>query len=175
MIILITGGIKSGKSSFALQKAEAMQEKNDLYFLATAVDMDREIQERIKIHKKSRGPSWNTIEEPIDLKKAFSLVPDKSTVLLDCLTLWLGNILHDQEKILFSDIEKNMKNILSLINKKKLNVIFVTNEVGWGIIPENELGRIYQDLLGKLNQLIAESADEVHLMVSGINIKIKGV
>ncbi len=175
MIILITGGIKSGKSRFALKQAEAMQEKNDLYFLATAVGMDREIEERIKLHQKSRGPSWKTIEEPLDLIKAFSAVPDKSIVLLDCLTLWLGNRLHDQEKILFSDIEKNIKNVLSLINKKKLNVIFVTNEVGWGIIPDNELGRIYQDLLGKLNQLIADSADEVYLMVSGLNIKIKGV
>ncbi len=179
MIILITGGIKSGKSNFALELTESLRQsirqRKKAYFLATAVPMDREIQERIKIHQKNRGSSWETIEEPLNIIEAFDSIPDKSVLLLDCLTLWIANLIHEKtsEKILFTDIEKRIKDVLVLIKKKKLKAVFVTNEVGSGIIPENKLSRFYGDALGKLNQIIAGSADEVYMMVCGISMKIK--
>lgn len=179
MITLITGGIKSGKSNFALRLAETQKQRGTrkqqgkLYFIATAVHIDDEMKERIRIHKKNRSSEWTTIEEPKDLGAALTKVPEKSIILIDCLTLWLGNLLSSKEEVTFPLLEKKIGSILSLIRKNKISAIFISNEVGSGIIPDNKLSRIYGDLLGKLNQIIAQSADEVYLMVSGISIKIK--
>lgn len=176
MITLITGGIKSGKSDFALCRAEKTQKKNNFCFIATALPVDEEIRKRIEKHRKKRKKFWKTIEEPENIDKVFQTLPQKSTVLVDCVTLWAGNIICRPE-MTSADLEKAEKKIdkiISVIKEKDMKVFFITNEVGCGIIPENKLSRGYIDFLGKINQKIARSADEVYLMVAGIDLKVKG-
>lgn len=176
MITLITGGIKSGKSQFALEYTKKMRKKDFLYFIATATALDDEMRERISKHQQERNKSvWRTIEEPVNLVKAILDIPDKSTLLIDCITLWLNNRLFEKkdEYPSYSEVEKEIKKLISLINKKNINATFVSNEVGWGIIPENKLSRLYNDYLGKLNQIVASLSSQVYLMVSGIDMKIK--
>lgn len=176
MITLITGGIKSGKSDFALSLAEKSQKKENFYFLATALPVDKEIRERIRKHKIKRKKFWKTVEEPENIDRVFQNLPLESTVLVDCITLWVGNIMSklESDTIDFKKIEKKIKNMIVLVREKDIRVFLVTNEVGWGIIPANKLSRIYEDYLGKLNQMLAEYADEVYLMVAGISVKLKG-
>ncbi len=175
MITLITGGIKSGKSDFALSLAEDISDRENLYFLATAQPMDAEMAERIEKHKANRKECWNTIEEPEAIAQAIEALPDGCTVLIDCITLWLNNILGEMEidEVDYDEIKEKLEKIVYIMEKKSLSVIFVTNEVGSGIIPDNKLSRIYIDILGKVNQVISGYADEVYWMVSGISVKVK--
>ncbi|MFH1414574.1 MAG: bifunctional adenosylcobinamide kinase/adenosylcobinamide-phosphate guanylyltransferase [Elusimicrobiota bacterium] len=175
MITLITGGIKSGKSNFALSLVEKSRDNKNLYFLATAQPLDPEMTERIERHKTNRKDYWKTIEEPEDLTGAIESIPVGSTVLIDCVTLWLINILGKMEldSMGFEEIKNRMEKTIAAVKEKQLNAIFITNEVGSGIIPENKLARLYGDIIGKINQLISSKADEVYWMVSGVDVKIK--
>jgi len=189
-IIFITGGARSGKSSFGLKLAEDRlkeifgDESNSgatfirplKAYIATAQAFDEEIKERIERHKKQRGKDWYTVEEPVDIVRALNELRDYPVILLDCLTLWISNLILNN-----LDIEKEIRRFLDAIKSSTFNpqpcssiLLIVSNEVGMGIVPENELARRFRDLAGVLNQEVAEIADEVYFMVSGIPVKIKG-
>lgn len=165
MITLITGGVKSGKSSFALKLSENFKKKA---FIATGVAFDEEMKKRIEKHKQERV-GFDTFEEPVEIYKVIESLNQKYEVaILDCLTTYLGNIFYYEK-----DIENYTKKLIDSLKRVNYNLIIVTNEVGWGIIPENKLSRKYVDSLGLLNKKVASLSDNVYLMVSGIGVKIK--
>lgn len=167
-ITLITGGARSGKSRFAeeLARKSALGGMGmPLFYIATGEPLDKEMQERIKKHKKQRGNIWKTIEEPKNVSLVLSRVPS-GVVVIDCVTLWVNN--HN------GNIRKEVQKTLMIAKKSKFSTIIVTNEVGCGIVPENELARRYRDTLGMVNQMIAKKADTVYMMCSGIPVCIKG-
>ncbi len=169
-IVFITGGARSGKSSFALD--EASKVKGQKAYIATAEALDDEMKLRIEKHKIDRGDDWDTYEEPLNVSDILSKIDNKyEAVVLDCLTLWLSNVMHKTESP-----EVEIKGLAdALQSSKEASVIYiVTNEIGMGIVPDNELAREFRDLAGFLNQEIAGLADEVYLVTSGIPIKIKG-
>ncbi len=166
-ITFITGGQRSGKSSFAQRLAE---EKSDApIYLATAHIWDDDFNTRVERHKRDRGNNWQTIEEEIFLSK---YIFTGKTVLLDCITLWLTNIFYQNK----NDVDKSLEIAKSEWDKfieHEFNLIVVSNELGMGVHPENEIARKFADLQGWMNQYIAKSADKVILMVSGIPVNIK--
>lgn len=173
-VVLISGGIRSGKSSFALKKAKELPGKK--VFLAVAQPIDKEMIERIKRHQQERGSQWVTIEEPLEIaKKLKELIKDHQVILVECLTTWVGNMLyHIQNKDLIEERFKQLTKLLKQNLKKKMaNIFIVTNETGLGIVPDNLLAREYLELLGKLNQMIVEISDEVYFMIAGLPLKLK--
>ena len=176
-VILVTGGARSGKSLFAQELAERLG--SEKIFVATCPVMDEELKERVEKHKKQREDrGWQTIEETVDLERVLGDVVRHDVVLIDCLTLWISNLLHhfmDQGIHLTEDHVSQLCRKVLLVSKKALGtVIMVTNEVGMGIVPVNPLARKYRDLLGRCNQVMAQGADEVIFMISGIPMRIKG-
>lgn len=172
MIIFITGGVRSGKSDFAQRLAE--QRQGPRVYLATAQAMDDEMKDRIQNHKVKRGDRWDTLEEHIYIGRALQAAKnDYDTILLDCLTLWMSNILCQGSagEAMLSDVTEAFFKSLDSFSK---TLIVVSNEVGMGIVPDNSLARTYRDQLGYVNQRMAARADEVYLLVSGIPVKIKG-
>lgn len=172
-IVLITGGARSGKSSFAEELASTLEK--DIIFLATAEALDKEMADRIRRHKAKRSRTWKTVEEPININVLNKFKNFEGTVILDCITLWLSNMIHkfgtkEAEDRILGDI----RTLLKTVKTSKFTLIVVSNELGMGIVPENRLGREFRDIAGKCNQLIARIADEVYLMISGIKLKIKG-
>ena len=166
-IILITGGQRSGKSKKAEELALSLSE-NPVY-MATAHIWDEEFQERVRKHQERRGPQWTNIEEERNL----SLHDMKGrVVVIDCVTLWLTNFFFAND----SDVDKSLEEAKAEFDKfttLDATYIFVTNEIGLGGVSENAVQRKFSDLQGWMNQYIAEKADEVILMVSGIEMKIK--
>lgn len=169
-IIFITGGVRSGKSQFALKLAQNFP--GPKAYLATAQALDNEMAERIQRHKKNRPKDWQTLEEPLQLAEVIQEYGDRfRLILLDCLTLWISNCLMakwEEKKIL-----KGAAQLLKVSRGKRCSVIFVSNEVGLGIVPDNPSARAFRDLSGLIHQRVARQADEVYLMVSGIPQKIK--
>jgi len=177
-LIFITGGARSGKSNFAEKMAISLG-KSVAYF-ATGQPLDKEMTHRIKKHKNKRPTEWETYEEPFEISELVSrLGVKKEVIIIDCLTLLASNLLLKkenkagdpqwQEEILL-EIEK----LAEISYKVPAQVIIVSNEVGMGLVPDNTLGRVYRDILGRANSIIANKADEVFMMVSGIPLKIKG-
>jgi len=169
VLTLIGGGARSGKSRFALELAGARFERPA--FVATAEAHDEEMKERIRIHQAERGPGWTTVEEPLDLPGALETAAKTCDgCVVDCLTLWLSNVLlspgHDEE----GEIDRLLSQLESWTGPP---VILVTNEVGCGIVPENALARRYRDLAGGLNQRVAALADEAYWMAFGVPIDLK--
>jgi adenosylcobinamide kinase/adenosylcobinamide-phosphate guanylyltransferase len=166
-IILITGGQRSGKSKKAEELALSLSE-NPVY-MATAHIWDEEFQERVRKHQERRGPQWTNIEEERNL----SLHDMKGrVVVIDCVTLWLTNFFFAND----SDVDKSLEEAKAEFDQfttPDATYIFVTNEIGLGGVSENAVQRKFSDLQGWMNQYIAEKADEVILMVSGIEMKIK--
>ncbi|PJZ26408.1 bifunctional adenosylcobinamide kinase/adenosylcobinamide-phosphate guanylyltransferase [Leptospira hartskeerlii] len=174
-LTLITGGCRSGKSRFALEKANSVSGKK--IFLATCPRIDPEMDERIQRHQKERT-AWHTIEEELQLSPVFDSMMPESIVLLDCLSLWINNLMFDSNNKNQNLTQESVKDTCSelgkhILNSQAKNVILVTNEVGMGIVPENKQGRMYRDLLGICNQTFASIASEVYFLVSGIPIRIK--
>jgi adenosylcobinamide kinase / adenosylcobinamide-phosphate guanylyltransferase len=170
-LILITGGCRSGKSQFALDYANRHFHKK--LYLATCEALDEEMVKRIEDHKKRRGLDWQTVEEPIKIAEAIRQHEnDVEVILLDCTTLWLSNLLMRQK----SDhkIMEEVSRLMDTVKKGQPSLIFVSNEVGMGIVPVEPLGRRFRDLSGMANQKIAEAAQTVIFMVSGIPIFLKG-
>ena len=171
MVIFVTGGARGGKSDFAQGLAEKLEGKR--LFLATAQALDDEMRQRIEKHQEKRGTRWDTLEEPIHLGRALRSVNDSyKTILVDCFTVWMSNLLlgyPDQDE----KISKIVDDFFSSIDEFKGTIVIVSNEVGMGIVPENELARQYRDQLGFLNQRIARRADEVYALISGISVRIK--
>ncbi len=170
-MIFITGGCRSGKSRYALQFAN--QHFSKKLFLATCEVLDEEMAQRVENHKKARGPEWQTIEEPIEIaNKITKYGNDAGVILIDCLTLWLYNLLMrwDNDLRMIEETEK----LINVIKQSQTSFILVSNEVGMGIVPSDPLSRRYRDLLGTMNQRVAEALDTVIFMVSGIPIFLKG-
>jgi adenosylcobinamide kinase/adenosylcobinamide-phosphate guanylyltransferase len=171
ILTLVTGGIKSGKSSWAQQQAERLS--GTRAFVATAQALDDEMKDRIAKHRQARGDAWVTFEEPKDLVSLMDDITGRfDIVLIDCLTIWLSNLL----TICQMDEEAAVRQIAGLsacFSRTSSRVFVISNETGMGIIPADPLSRLYQRLLGSLNSEVAAAADEVYLMVSGIPVKIK--
>ena len=168
-IVLVGGGARSGKSRFALELAE--QRFRRRAFVATAQPLDSEMDGRIRQHQQDRGPGWTTIEAPLDLVGALSRQGGGFDVLVvDCLTIWLSNVLLDPERNAEEEIDSLVQ---CLSDCGTLSVVLVTNEVGSGIVPDNELAREFRDLAGVLNQRVAQTADEVYWMAFGIPVAVK--
>jgi len=175
-IVLITGGCRSGKSDFALQKAKKMA--GSRLFIATSPVTDIEMEDRIKKHKEVRGKqNWQTVEEEIEIIRELELNPDKSVILIDCLTLWINNLMYAAgcKKKTFGDdqVFKLCDNLMAVAGRCEGTVIIVTNEVGMGIVPEDRQTRMFRDLVGRANQTIAARSDEVYLVTCGIPVRIK--
>lgn len=184
-IIFFTGGSRSGKSSFAEEYIYENQYKNKIYF-ATAIAFDEEMKDRIKRHIERRGSTWRTIE---GYKNLVSLIQDDidnvDIILFDCVTNFVSNYMImnrdiDWDNVTLSfvqeiedKIEEEIFNFLKFIKTKECDCVFVTNEVGSGLIPDYPLGRYFRDICGRINQLIAKNSDEAYLVVSGIKVKIK--
>jgi len=166
-IILITGGQRSGKSSHAQELA--LQLSANPVYLATSRIWDEEHKQRILRHQADRGPEWTNIEEEKQLSK-HNL--EGRVVLIDCITLWLTNFFFDNQSNIDQSLQEAKDEFSQFINQDA-TFIFVTNEIGLGGMPENELQRKFTDLQGWMNQYFAKKADEVFLMVSGISLKVK--
>jgi len=177
-LVLITGGVRSGKSTFAQNMAEGFGKK--ITFIATAQPLDKEMKQRIESHKANRPKHWETREEPCQVAKVISKTGQNTDVILvDCLGLLVSNLMQDYQEKVFSNlladnIIKNIQEIIAEALKCPATVIIVSNEVGLGLVPENAMGRFFRDILGQANQLIASNADKVYLMVTGIPLLIKG-
>jgi len=164
MKALFIGGIKSGKS-FLAEKYALKNATSKPIYLATTEFMDEEILQRVKVHKEQRADNFTTIEEP--LKITNSITNAKQLVLVECVSMWLNNMLYHQKS--FFEIEAEMKEILKLDK----DIVFVLNDVGSGIIPDNALAREFVDISGKISQLIAQECDAVFHVIAGIGTKIK--
>ncbi len=171
---LITGGARSGKSNFA---ESLYQNNNKVTYIATSIydEYDFEMIDRIKKHQIQRNPSWKTVEITyyLDIKADY--------ILLDCLALFTSNVLYSYTKDLdfidsntFDQVLNHIKNEIDKLINNNQNIIFVTNEVGLGLVPINHLERTYRDLLGKVNIYVASRVAEVYLVTCGIPLKIKG-
>jgi adenosylcobinamide kinase/adenosylcobinamide-phosphate guanylyltransferase len=170
-IIFVTGGCRSGKSRFALDYANK-HFKNKI-FLATAPALDDEMKKRIKAHQEARGPEWAAIEEQTEIAKAVATVKTNyEVILLDCMTLWLSNLIMagEQESQIFSKTEA----FIEAIQKIPQSVIIVSNEVGYGVVPVNDIARQFRDVMGTVNQRLAASADVVVWTIAGLPQIIKG-
>jgi adenosylcobinamide kinase / adenosylcobinamide-phosphate guanylyltransferase len=169
--VLILGGARSGKSSYAVELAKKSRKK--VVFIATADICDREMAGRIELHKKSRPQQWKLIEEGRDIASVLpSLEDEYGTVLIDCMGLLVSNLLADN--LTDDEITAKVEKLIETVMQIDVTVIIVSNEVGGGIVPINALARRFRDLLGQANQMIAKQADEFIFMQAGIPIKIKG-
>ncbi|MFC7290422.1 bifunctional adenosylcobinamide kinase/adenosylcobinamide-phosphate guanylyltransferase [Hirschia litorea] len=167
-VIFILGGARSGKSRRAQALCEALSLKR--IYIATGQAFDVEMEDRIKRHQQDRDESWTTVEAPLDLVKAVEThaEPD-NVVLIDCLTLWLSNLMHRER-----DIVLETANLIEALSLASGNIILVSNEVGLGLVPETPLGRAFRDEQGRLNQKIAAMADKVEFIAAGLPLSLKG-
>ncbi len=167
VITLVLGGARSGKSAHAQALAEA--NPGELVFVATAEAMDDEMAERIARHRADRGPRWRTVNAPLTLSEV--VVRERCvgrTLLVDCLTVWLGNLMHYEIAI-----KPAVDALLYALRTGEGNIILVSNEVGLGLVPETPLGRSFRDEAGRLNQCVAQIADRAILIVSGLEVALK--
>lgn len=168
--ILILGGMRSGKSRLA--ERLAIQTHLPVTYIATATIEDNEMQARIALHRANRPNHWHVVEEPIQLASTMAkLAEDNHCLLVDCLTLWLTNILLHEDKTVF---EQEYESFLSVLPKLSGVIIFVSNETSMGIVPMGELSRRYCDEAGKLHQLVARQCRQVILTVAGLPNYLKG-
>ena len=163
MKTLFIGGVKSGKSKLA--EAYILKNPDKPLYLATTEFIDAELRSRIAHHQDNRKDFFTTIEEPLDLAKEIG--KHKQAVLIECLTMWLNNMLYHKKS--HDDIFKELDLVLSLPNE----IVFVLNDVGSGIIPDNALAREFVDLSGKVSQKIAQACDEVYLVTAGLQQRLK--
>lgn len=175
-MVLVTGGGRSGKSEYARRMAEAMEGPRG--FVATCPSIDEEMDERIQRHRRARDKSkWETLEEPYHLDRVVRDAKAFNVLVIDCLTLWINNLMYQAEpegrSLGEDDVTERCRDLLDACNEFYGAIIFVTNEVGMGIVPENRASRLYRDLVGRCNQIIAESADQVTMVVSGIPFNLK--
>ncbi len=182
-LVLITGGARSGKSTFAENMAKAYGK--DVLYVATSIPFDDEMRYRIQKHREQRPPEWETLEAYKDLDAAITeRLEGKSAVILDCITVMVSNLMleeamdwegMDSDRI--NKVEEKVKSEISKLIRTAKNsqipFVIVTNELGMGVVPPSVLGRAIRDIGGRANQMLAAAADEVYLCVSGIPVKIK--
>lgn len=164
--LLILGGVRSGKSRFAQELAE--QSGRNKVFLATGEPRDDEMTERIALHRRNRGDGWMTVETPLELPTAIRERGEDEAVIVDCLTLWLTNILLAER-----DVRHAVAELEGAIREARCALVLVSNEVGMGIVPESALGRQFRDWQGKVNQAAAMTCDGAVFMVSGCPLLLK--
>ncbi len=164
-IIMVTGGARSGKS--ALAESIVARHQDPRIYIATAQAWDDEMTQRIGLHRDRRGAGWQTVEEPLDLAGALSRTDGQGVRLVDCLTLWLSNVMAGAEPAPL------IRALCQVLTAQKSPVVLVTNELGLGIVPENALARRFRDEHGWMNQAVAEVADEVWMAVSGLPLRLK--
>ena len=168
-IFLVTGGSRSGKSKHPLELAASY---NNKVFIATAEATDDEMRARIERHRRERDPSFYTMEEPVDLAAALKSLPEGTeVVVLDCVTVWLGNLAH-RDKIIDGTCPE-ITSFLDILNTPPCHIILVTNEIGMGIIPGDSGTRRFRDIAGDINQQLAQNAHEVILTVCGVALRVK--
>ncbi|WP_375307969.1 bifunctional adenosylcobinamide kinase/adenosylcobinamide-phosphate guanylyltransferase [Bradyrhizobium sp. A11] len=165
-VILITGGARSGKSKRAEMRTRAFP--GQPVYVATAEPLDTEMEARIAKHRARRGTDWIEREVPLDLVSALVASDGGGARLVDCLTLWLSNLMHATR-----DWEHEVTELASALPRLKSPVVLVTNEVGLGIVPDNALARSFRDAAGIMNQMVAAAADEVEFVVAGLPMKLK--
>lgn len=171
-LILVTGGARSGKSHFAQQLATACP--HAVLFVATAEALDADMAARIAQHQAERPANWHTLEEPRHLAQALASAPPAPLVLLDCVTLWVTNLLL-MEGADWKRATAELDGLLAWYRQHPVELIVVTNEVGLGVVPPNELSRTFRDWLGRFNQRLAAEADAVYLMVAGLAVDIRAL
>lgn len=174
--IFITGGARSGKSKYALMLGNGFKGKKA--FIATAIPMDNEIADRIERHKKTRSADWGTFEVPFKIAEKVEEVSENySTIIIDCIGMWISNTMtinsEEIEETNEMTIDEQIDKIIKIMKRRICNLIIISNEVGWGIVPDNRLARCFRDIIGFTNEKLAEASDEVYLMASGIPLKIK--
>lgn len=164
---LVLGGARSGKSAYA----EALVERSGKpkIYLATGEGRDNEMRERIDRHRRRRGDSWLTVEEPLQVVARLREMDSGAIVLLDCVTLWIANVLAAHE-----DVAGHIGQLCRFIDEGRMDCVIVANEVGLGIVPDNALARAFRDEAGSANQMIAGACDEVVLVSAGLPLKLKG-
>ena len=176
-IILITGGARSGKSSFAEKLALKLGGGRAAY-IATAQIFDKEMDFRVKLHKSRRGEAWQTFEAPFAAEeKILAAAENFSAILFDCVTIYVSNFLCaanlDDEKFLYDELRGLIEKLIAAAESSEATIIFVSNEVGGGIVPENKLARFFRDLAGLANQMLAARAEKVFLTVAGVAVDVK--
>ncbi|MBT4513411.1 MAG: bifunctional adenosylcobinamide kinase/adenosylcobinamide-phosphate guanylyltransferase [Chloroflexi bacterium] len=182
--ILVLGGARSGKSSYAQELAENIS--NNVLFVATAEAFDEDMRNRIENHRKERPDSWKTLETPMDVASGIEEnIGDSEVIILDCMTLLVSNLMlgkgrgftetdeFDADSV-SGRVMTEMDGLVRFMANSGATFIIVSNEVGLGLVPDNREGRTYRDILGRANQLVARHAHEVHFMVAGIPMKVKG-
>ena len=165
-IILITGGARSGKSTHA--EARIRDFPGTPIYIATAEALDAEMRERIEKHRVRRGSAWLERETPLELAAALVETDGHGPRLVDCLTLWLSNLMHVER-----DWETEAALLVEALGRQQSPVVLVTNEVGLGIVADNALARRFRDAAGILNQMVAQAADEVEFVVAGLPMRVK--
>lgn len=163
---LILGGARSGKSRRALEISKQFKER---FYIATAQPLDDEMRDRIAMHRVERGGEWQTLETPLDLAGTIRGLSGQGAVaIIDCLTLWLSNLIHAG-----LNVESETEGLIAAISDCPATLIFVSNELGLGLVPETQLGRIFRDHQGRLNQSLAQAVDHVEFLIAGLPLKIK--
>jgi adenosylcobinamide kinase/adenosylcobinamide-phosphate guanylyltransferase len=165
LVTLVLGGARSGKSRFA-EELLADRSGRRLY-LATAEPQDAEMAERIRHHRQRRGNAWRTVEAPIDVAPVLNSAGEDA-VLLDCLTLWLSNLMAAGR-----EIEPAVQGLCAALRQPRAPIVLVSNEVGLGIVPDNALAREFRDQAGRLNQAVAATADRVYFIAAGLPLTLK--
>lgn len=174
-VTLVLGGARSGKTAYALSLCERYRAR---VYVATAQARDEEMRERIAAHRVERGSAWQTIEEPLALGDALHCASgdkvvspvsaDETVVLVDCLTLWLSNLMEAER-----DLKAETEALISALERCRCSVVLVSNEVGMGLVPQTSLGRAFRDAQGRLNQEIARVADEAVFVAAGLPMRLK--
>jgi adenosylcobinamide kinase/adenosylcobinamide-phosphate guanylyltransferase len=167
---LVLGGARSGKSAFAQAAAEALAAESGgrLVMVATAQAFDSEMAERIARHRDDRGPAWTTAEAPLDLTGALDGLGAGDVVVVDCLTLWVSNLMLQER-----DVAEVAAELVATAGRFEGALWLVSNEVGFGIVPDNALARRFRDEAGRLHQALAQAADAVTLVVAGLPLRLK--
>jgi adenosylcobinamide kinase / adenosylcobinamide-phosphate guanylyltransferase len=170
-IVLVLGGARSGKSAYAEARVLAFrQSRMRALYLATAEPGDAEMSARIAAHRARRGSAWTTREEPLDLAGAIQAhARHGAPILVDCLTLWLSNLMHAR-----IDIAAETEKLCTALARAKGPVVLVSNEVGLGIVPDNKLARRFRDEAGRLHQRVAQTARDVVFVAAGLPLALKG-
>lgn len=166
--VLVLGGARSGKSTFAEKLVTTSG--LDMHYVATGRAWDGEMQARIAEHRDRRGPEWQTHEEPLELADCLKTIDASDrVVLIDCLTLWVTNLMMEDR-----DVGAEFRGLAEWLPQARARLVFVSNEVGLGIVPENRMARDFRDHAGRLHQLIAEKSAEVYFIAAGLPLKMKG-
>jgi len=176
-LVLLLGGARAGKSAYALRLAEGSERilGRRVCFIATAQALDEDMSRRIDRHRSERHSHWQTIEEPYQIDKALRQAGDCAVVIVDCLTLLVSNwLLREEDEQKCEQILRQItSDFLSTARSHRQTIICVSNEVGLGVVPETRLGRIFRDLLGRVNQDFSQAADDVYLLVAGLKVQLK--